>query len=62
MQLPENITGVLLLEGQEKCGCFCLSKTEILPVTTKSENILGFQVYIFNNSKAMLNRIQGMGN
>lgn len=47
MQLSENITGVLLLEGQEKRGYFWLSKTELLSVTMKSENTLGFQVYIF---------------
>lgn len=47
MQLSQNITGVLLLEGQEKCGYFWLSKTELLSVTKKSENTLGFQVCIF---------------
>lgn len=47
MQLSQNITGVLLLESQEKCGYFWLSETELLSVTEKSENTLGFQVCIF---------------
>lgn len=59
MQLSENTTGVLLLEGQEKYGRFWLS--EVPSVTTKSENTLGFQVCISKSSKAMLKRTWGTG-
>lgn len=48
-QLSENITEVLLLECQEKCGYFWLSEMELLSGTTKSENTLGFQVYHLQN-------------